>query len=105
MTGVSAEELRKVNSFPRLIELLRDKLDWPIGEDYEFEDVVFEYEPGELNLKPEERAKVREIHQLRPLVQGQPWGIFFISFEEKSISVTVLRRLLRGLVLKNRASA
>lgn len=105
MTGVSVEELRKVNSFPRLIELLRDKLDWPIGEDYEFEDVVFEYEPGELNLKPEERAKVREIHQLRPLVQGQPWGIFFISFEEKSISVTVLRRLLRGLVLKNRASA
>lgn len=105
MAGVTVDELRKVNSFPRLVELLRDKLEWPIGDDFEFEDVVFEYEPGELNLKPEERAKVREIHQLRPLVQGQPWGIFFISFEEKSISVTVLRRLLRGLVLKNRASA
>lgn len=104
MTSITAEELAKVNSFPRLVGLLRDKLEWPINEEYEFEDVIFEYEPHELGLKAEETAKLREIHQLRPLVTGQPWGIFFLSFDDKTMSVTVLRRILRALVVKQRAS-
>lgn len=102
MTSITAEELAKVNSFPRLVELLRDKLEWPIPEDYGLEDVVFEYEPHELGLKDEDAAKLREIHQLRPLVTGQPWGVFFLSFEKKAMSVTVLRRILRKLVLTKR---
>lgn len=105
MSDIAAAELARVNSFPKLISLLRDHLEWPIGEDYGFEDVVFEYEPHELGLKPEETAKVREIHQLRPLVTNQPWGIFFISLEDKAISVTVLRRMLRALVVKKRADS
>lgn len=104
MTEITAEELAKVNSFPRLVSLLRDKLEWPINEEYEFEDVIFEYEPHELGLKEDETAKLREIHQLRPLVTGQPWGIFFLSFDDKTMSVTVLRRILRALVVKQRAS-
>lgn len=104
MTEITAEELARVNSFPRLVGLLRDKLEWPINEEYEFEDVIFEYEPHELGLKSEETAKLREIHQLRPLVTGQPWGIFFLSFDDKTMSVTVLRRILRALVVKQRAS-
>lgn len=104
MTTITAEELAKVNSFPRLVSLLRDKLEWPISEDYEFEDVIFEYDPHELGLKPDETAKLREIHQLRPLVTGQPWGIFFLSFDDRTMSVTVLRRILRALVVKQRAS-
>ena len=104
MTEITAEELANVNSFPRLVGLLRDKLEWPINEQYEFEDVIFEYEPHELGLKAEETAKLREIHQLRPLVTGQPWGIFFLSFDDKTMSVTVLRRILRALVVKQRAS-
>ncbi|NIJ62706.1 type ISP restriction/modification enzyme [Qipengyuania flava] len=105
MPDISAEELARVNSFPKLVALLRDRLEWPIDEDYEFEDVIFEYEPQELGLKKEETAKVREIHQLRPLVTNQPWGVFFISFEEKQLSVTVLRRILRALVVKQRGAA
>jgi predicted helicase len=104
MTEITAEELAKVNSFPRLVGLLRDKLEWPINEDYDYDDVVFDYEPHELGLKAEETAKLREIHQLRPLVTGQPWGIFFLSFDDKAMSVTVLRRILRALVVKQRAS-
>lgn len=104
MTEITAEELAKVNSFPRLVGLLRDKLEWPINEEYEFEDVIFEYEPHELGLKAQETATLREIHQLRPLVTGQPWGIFFLSFDDKIMSVTVLRRILRALVVKQRAS-
>ncbi|MGO7580677.1 hypothetical protein ACC699_39195, partial [Rhizobium ruizarguesonis] len=63
-----------------------------IEEDYGFEDVVYEYEASELGLKTNEIAKIREIHQLRPLATSQPWGIFLISFEDKVLSVTVLRR-------------
>jgi len=105
MANITPAELAKVSSFPALISILRDKLDWPIGEDYGFDDVVFEYEAKELGLKPEETAKIREIHQLRPLATNQPWGIFFVSFEEKAVSVTVLRRILRSLVVKKRAGA
>lgn len=105
MTEITAEELARVNSFPRLVELLRDKLEWPIPDDYGLEDVVFEYEPRELGLKDEDAAKLREIHQLRPLVTNQPWGIFFLSFEDKTMSVTVLRRILRALVVSKRGES
>ncbi len=102
MPNISAQELSNISNFEALVGLLRDKLDWPIGDDYGFEDIVYDYDAGELGLKAEEIAKIREIHQLRPLTTGQPWGIFFLSFEEKKISVTVLRRLLRSLVVKKR---
>lgn len=105
MPEITAEELAKVNSFPSLVDLLRDKLEWPIPEDYGLEDVVFEYEPHELGLKDEDAAKLREIHQLRPLLTGQPWGIFFLSFENKAMSVTVLRRILRKLVVTKRGTS
>ncbi|MGO7572804.1 type ISP restriction/modification enzyme [Rhizobium ruizarguesonis] len=105
MAGISAAELAKINSFPKLVDLLRNHLEWPIEEDYGFEDVVYEYEASELGLKPNEIAKIREIHQLRPLATSQPWGIFFISFEDKVLSVTVLRRILKNLILKKRAGA
>lgn len=101
---ITADEIARIDNFPRLVALLRDKLEWPIDDEYEFEDVVFDYEASELGLKEEETAKVREIHQLRPLVTNQPWGIFFISLEQKEISVSVLRRILRALVVKQRAS-
>ena len=43
--------------------------------------------------------------QLRPLLSNQPWGIFFVKFEPKKLPVVVLRRILRELVIKKRASA
>jgi len=103
MGTVSAADLDKISNFEQLVELLRDKLEWPIEEDYGFDDVVFEYEASELGLKMDETAKIREIHQLRPLVTNQPWGIFFISMEDKAIPVTVLRRILKALVVKKRS--
>lgn len=103
MGRITASDLNKVSNFEQLVELLRDGLEWPIGEDYGFDDVVFEYEASELGLKKDEVAKIREIHQLRPLATNQPWGIFFISMEEKVIPITVLRRILKALVVKKRA--
>lgn len=100
----SEEQLRNVNSFENLIHYLEEKLDWPLQE-YGFDELTFEYQPSELGLKEEEAAKVKNIHQLRPLQSGQPWGIFFVEFENKKLPVVVLRRILSHLAIKKRASA
>ena len=99
-----AQDLRKIKTFEQLLPYLEAELDWPLA-DYEFDDLTFEYAPEELGLKAEEAAKVKAIHQLRPLPGGQPWGIFFIEFERKKLPVVVLRRILSHLALKKRASA
>ena len=102
--ATTAEHLRKIKTFEQLLPYLEAELDWPL-EDYGFDELTFEYAPEELGLKAEEAAKVRTIHQLRPLPGGQPWGIFFIEFERKKLPVVVLRRILSHLALKKRASA
>jgi hypothetical protein len=40
---------------------------------------------------------VREIKQIRPLASGQPWGIFWIEFENKRLPVVVMRHILVDL--------
>ena len=95
------ERLRSIKTFPSLIKYLRDELEWPIESD-DVEDLSFEYEPEELGLDPKTKVKIKEIKQLRPFVTGQPWGIFFISFEPKRLPIVALRRILRSLVIKKR---
>ncbi len=100
-----ASDLRSIRNFDDLITYLGEELDWPL-EDYEFDELTFEYNPEELGLKEGEAAKVKgPIRQLRPLPGGQPWGIFFVEFENKKLPVVVLRRILSHLVVKKRASA
>ncbi len=101
MDAQSINRIKGVNSFPSLLEFLRDDLDWPIAS-ADLEDLTFEYEAAEFGLKPEFAPQVRKIYQLRPLATGQPWGIFFIDFENQQIPITLLRRILAGLVKKGR---
>jgi hypothetical protein len=111
MTGngvTNLDQLRSIQTFEQLIPFLEEDLDWPfpeIGRDYEFDDLTFEYTPDELGLEPDYAAKIKRIRQLRPLVSGQPWGIFFVEFENKKLPIVVLRRILSHLVLKQRKSA
>jgi type I restriction-modification system DNA methylase subunit len=98
------ERLKSIHSFPSLVAYLRDELDWPIERE-DFDDLTFEYEAEELGIDAKTAAKIKEIKQLRPLADGQPWGIFFINFEPKRLPVVALRRILRALVIKKRASA
>jgi hypothetical protein len=93
-----------IRDFKGLVQYLRDELDWPLDLD-EIEDLTFEYEPDELGLKPDHAVKVKEIKQLRPVVDHQPWGIFWVEFENRALPVTVMRQILRALVYKKRASA
>ena len=97
-------DLRAIDTFKELTRYLEDELDWPLDE-YGFDDLTFSYDLPELGLKEEDAAKVRTIHQLRPFQSNQPWGIFFVEFEKKNLPVFVLRRILRHLVLKKRASS
>ncbi len=98
------EQLKSIKSFPSLVKYLRDELDWPIDSD-DVEDLTFEYEPDELGLDKQTAVKIKEIKQLRPLADNQPWGIFYINFEPKRLPVVALRRILSKLVVRKRTSA
>lgn len=98
-----ADKLRQVHTIPALVQYLHDELDWPVNID-DWEDNLFDWEPDELNLKAEHEVKIKSIKQLRPLVSGQPWGIFFVEFNKGRLPITALRRVLNGLVPKGRAT-
>ena len=98
------ERLACIRRFDQLVAYLRDELGWPIGSD-DFEELTFDYTPEELGIDAKSAAKIQEIKRLRPLVPGQPWGIFFVKFEPKRLPVLALRRILGQVVLKRRASA
>ena len=98
------ERLAHIRRFDQLVAYLRDELGWPIDSD-DFEELTFEYTPEELGIDSKNAAKIQEIKRLRPLVPGQPWGIFFVKFEPKRLPVVALRRILGQVALKKRASA
>lgn len=101
---MTTANLRNIHTFPELVRYLEDELDWPLQE-YGFDELTFEFTPNELGLKEDDAARIKTIHQLRPLATGQPWGIFFVEFENKKLPVVVLRRILSHLVIKKRESA
>lgn len=97
------EDLRQIGDFEALCRYLEDTLGWPLGE-YDFDALTFQYEPEELGLLDQYADAIESIHQLRPVVDGQPWGIFFVRFRKKKLPIGVLRRILSQLALKKRAS-
>ena len=96
--------LASIRRFDQLVAYLRDELDWPLGP-HAFEDLTFDYTPGELGIDAKNEATIEYIKRLRPLATGQPWGIFFVKFEPKQLPVVALRRILGRVTLKTRASA
>ena len=98
------KRLQSIQNFDSLVAYLRDDLDWPLDE-IDIEDLTFEYSPEELGLQQQYVVKLKSVKQLRPLVTHQPWGIFYLEFEPKKLPVVVLRRILKELVPKKRASA
>lgn len=94
-------KLRGLTDFPSLVAYLRDELDWPI-EIEDADEVVFDYDPTELLIDPKHAVNIKTIKQVRPLVDTQPWGIFYVEFESKRLPVVVLRRILRALVPTSR---
>ena len=104
MSMTAASKFRSIRDFPELVDYLGDELDWPIETD-DFEEMTFEYSAAELGLDEKTAPKFLEIRRLRPLDKDQPWGIFFIRFDDNKLPVVALRRLLSKLVLKKRSTS
>lgn len=94
-------KLRDITTLETLIEYLHDELDWPLDLD-NIDDAYFDYDADEIGLDPANAAKIKSIKQLRPSNNKQPWGIFFVEFNDKQLPIVALRRILRGLVVKRR---
>ena len=104
MSATAASKFRSIRDFPELVDYLGDELDWPIATD-DFEEMTFEYSAAELGLDEKTAPKFLEIRRLRPLDKDQPWGIFFIRFDDNKLPVVALRRLLSKLVLNKRSTS
>lgn len=105
MPGRRNTDIRKVRTFEQLLEYLADELEWPV-EEMTVEELTFDYDPeNDLGLDPKTAAKIRSIKQLREVDPRQPFGIFFVEFEPRSLPVVALRRILARLVTRKRASA
>ncbi|OXU15100.1 type ISP restriction/modification enzyme [Sedimentisphaera salicampi] len=97
-------KLKDITTCEELVEYLRNELDWPL-ESTDIEEITYDYSPDELGIKDEAAAKINVIRQLMPLSSEQVWGVFFVEFENKKLSVTALRKILGQLVIKKRASS
>ena len=131
MQDILSREMQKVHNFESLVGYLRDTLSWPIPDNgLEFDDITFDWSV-DLELDEDTQARVVSCRQLRifdlefdlsaldpELASGiqdrqqllidlsilknrQPWGIFFIQFEnnvELDACRTLLRRVLKRLV-------
>ena len=104
MPQPDTDRLKSIKTLRQLLAYLRDELDWPIQTE-EPEEIVFDYTPEDLGLNAKAAVKIKEIKQLRPLAGSQPWGIFFVNFENKQLPVSVMRLILRALVFQKRASS
>jgi len=89
----------------KLILFLAEDCGWPLDED-QIDRSAWPVNNAALGLNDEVAVDSVEIYELRPLTTNQPWGVFFLAVKGTSkLSVTLLRKLLRGLVKKKRASA
>lgn len=98
------EKLRLITDTAQLVRYLHTELGWPV-EVEDVDDAFFYRDPAELHLSEDYAGIISSIKQLRPLADGQPWGIFFVEFDRKRLPIVALRRLLNSLAIKRRASA
>ena len=110
MPQIMLNDIHSIYDSDTLSNFLREKLDWPIPEGVELEDIAFPWSPEELDLDEPTEGRIVDCQQLPPFPTDQlelgffegtqPWGIFFVQFKSESIYRTALRRVLRGLVEK-----
>lgn len=94
--------LKNVIDLESMLKYCAEHLGWAIDEEYfeDIDDITYDFYPEDLGLKDEAFAKIRSLKQVRPFVDGQPWGIFAIDFESKKMEVSALRKILYGLIPK-----
>lgn len=95
--------LKEITNFEELILYFKDVLNWPF-ESTDADDIIFDYSFEDLGIDEKYFAKIESIKQLRPVYEYQPWGIFYVGFEQKSLPIGVLRRILKALIFTKRKS-
>lgn len=100
-------DIKTVNDINGLIEYFVSTLNWKIDLDYfeNIEDITYDFDAEDIGLKEEAFAKIKTLRQLRPLVDGQRWGIFCVEFDSRKFEITALRKILSGLIPTKRNSA
>ncbi|WP_141893890.1 type ISP restriction/modification enzyme [Microbacterium kyungheense] len=90
-------------SFENLLDLLHVGLDWPIPPGELREEDLLDWQPEELQLDPEQVAKLTGIYQIPRLTTKQTFGAFYLQFEGGQLPIGAVRRLLNKLVSSKRA--
>jgi hypothetical protein len=98
------EKLRKVKTITGLLGFLEREMGWPIDR-VDLDELTFSYTPEELGLKREHAAGIKFVKRLRPLMDQQPWGIFFVEFEKKQLPIESLRIILSHVAQTKRKQA
>ena len=98
------KDLRNITKLTDLISYLRDELEWPLEADH-IDDLTYDYEPEELGIDTTKVPKIKAIKQIRPISRKQPFGIFWVDFDNKNLPIVVMRRILQGLVKTNKGRA
>jgi adenine-specific DNA-methyltransferase len=101
--SIDPRDLAKVATLEDLLRFLRDQLDWPY--DATLDDVTFDETPESLGLDAQTPLP-QSIRRLRLPANTQcPWGIFLFEFDRIAVPRSTIRRTLRALLQKKRASA
>lgn len=100
--SIDPRELSRAASLDDLVRLLGDDLDWPVGH-FELDDVTFDWTAEDLGLASGSVPSLVGLRQLRPLVTGQPWGVFLVEFGGDRLPLGQMRRMLERLVERKRA--
>jgi len=104
MDAINIMDIRNISDFKTLLKYLSAEMNWNSSLDdfEEIEDVTYEFDANDINLKKDEFAKIKSLKQLRPFYENQPWGIFAVEFESKRFEISSLRKILSGLIPKRR---
>ncbi|MBV9470508.1 MAG: hypothetical protein JO316_25830 [Abitibacteriaceae bacterium] len=100
---LTPESIANIEDFDQLLEYFGEELKWPLVFDPALEDIADVYSASELQILPatEKQLAGGVVHGLQKMVEDQPWGIFFVQFDNGAISVQALRDVLRRLVSKS----
>jgi predicted helicase len=98
------KNLRNITKLTDLISYLRDELEWPLESD-DIDDLTYKYEPEHLGIDSTKVPKIKEIKQIKRISSKQPFGIFWVDFDNKNLPIVVMRRILQGLVKTNKGRA
>ena len=103
---IREDKVRTISNIQSLLSFMSDELDWVLPPEPTLDEVTFDWTGTELNISDDISGRLQDgvVRQLRPLQEGQPWGIFLVDFAGPRVYTTALRQVLRRLVPSRRAS-